>query len=255
VNITQPDCLEPLGALAFNNVVGVGASFAYSVNGGQTFQSTPNFTNLSPGMYTLVLQDDQGCTVAQTAELDIPAYPKVELPANISLEIGDSTVFYPLVTAIGAPITGWSWTPATGLSCADCPNPTAMPQQTTFYQLIITDANGCTTTAGVQVFVDKRRWVYAPNVFSPNDDGVNDWFTLFGNRQLMLIEKLSIFDRWGNMTWAVTDLMPNDETKGWDGKAARGGDKVMPGVFVWTAKVRYLDGTSEVLSGDVTVVR
>ena len=255
VNITQPDCLEPLGALAFNNVVGVGASFAYSVNGGQTFQSTPNFTNLSPGMYTLVLQDDQGCTVAQTAELDIPAYPKVELPANISLEIGDSTVFYPVVTAAGAPITGWSWTPATGLSCADCPNPTAIPQQTTFYQLIITDANGCTTTAGVQVFVDKRRWVYAPNVFSPNDDGVNDWFTLFGNRQLMLIEKLSIFDRWGNMTWAVTDLMPNDETKGWDGKAARGGDKVMPGVFVWTAKVRYLDGTSEVLSGDVTVVR
>lgn len=255
VAVTQPDCLDPLGALAFTNASGGGTSLVYSVNGGQTFQSTPNFTNLAPGDYNLVLQDDLGCTSSETATLNIPSYPQIELPASISLDIGDSTVFYPVVTTAGAPITTWSWMPAEGLSCADCANPTAQPLQTTFYQLIVTDANGCTATAGVQVLIDKRRWVYAPNVFSPNDDGVNDWFTLFGNRQLVLIENLSVFDRWGNKTWQVTDLRPNDEYKGWDGKAARGGEKVMPGVFVWTAKVRYLDGTSEVLSGDVTVVR
>jgi hypothetical protein len=84
---------------------------------------------------------------------------------------------------------------------------------------------------------------------------VNDWFTLFGNRQLVLIEALRVYDRWGNLTWEIADLEPNYPFKGWDGKAARGGETVMPGVYVWTARVRYLDGTSEVLSGDVTVVR
>ncbi|MCC6413082.1 MAG: gliding motility-associated C-terminal domain-containing protein [Saprospiraceae bacterium] len=255
VAVTHPDCLEPLGALAFTNASGGGTALMYSVNGGQTFQTTPNFTNLAPGDYTMVLQDDLGCTSSETTTLNIPSYPQIELPASISLEIGDSTVFYPVVVTAGAPITSWNWLPAEGLSCADCANPTAQPLQTTFYQLIVTDANGCTATAGVQVLIDKRRWVYAPNVFSPNDDGVNDWFTLFGNRQLVLIEKMSVYDRWGNMTWQVTNLEPNVENKGWDGKAAHGGEKVMPGVFVWTAQVRYLDGTSEVLSGDVTVVR
>jgi gliding motility-associated-like protein len=84
--------------------------------------------------------------------------------------------------------------------------------------------------------------------------GVNDVFYIFGNaHQIANIKKLQIFNRWGDFIYEATDLMPNDPTKGWNGRFKD--VTVNPGVFVYTAEVEYIDGVVEVVTGDVTVVR
>ena len=39
--------------------------------------------------------------------------------------------------------------------------------------------------------------VFIPNAFSPNKDGINDHFTIFGGNDLVAIKSLSLFNRWG----------------------------------------------------------
>lgn len=45
------------------------------------------------------------------------------------------------------------WTPAGGLSCIDCPNPTANVTETTTYTVTVTDDNGCEITRDITITV------------------------------------------------------------------------------------------------------
>jgi gliding motility-associated-like protein len=120
------------------------------------------------------------------------------------------------------------------------------------YTLVVTDNNDCDATAQVQVLVNRRRNVYAPNVFSPNEDGENDFFMIFG-KGVQEIQSLQIYDRWGSQLFIGEHLAANDEQVGWDGRYR--GSAMTPAVFVWWAKVEFVDGAVEVFYGDVTLVR
>lgn len=50
--------------------------------------------------------------------------------------------------------TSYNWSPATGLTCTNCANPTASPSVTTTYTLTATDANNCTATDEIIIIVD-----------------------------------------------------------------------------------------------------
>ena len=97
--------------------------------------------------------------------------------------------------------------------------------------------------------------VYQPNIFSPNQDGINDIFTLLGDPELIQgIEELVIFDRWGNKVYVGFNLGANDPINGWDGRLNR--QLVDQGVYVWYAKVKYIINEEILsLSGDVTLIR
>jgi gliding motility-associated-like protein len=99
-----------------------------------------------------------------------------------------------------------------------------------------------------------HREVYIPNVFSPNGDGVNDYFFISGHPEgIRNIPLLQIYDRWGGLVYERVDALPNLPEQGWDGKAR--GDDINPGVFVYVAHLVHADGKEEVRTGDVTLVR
>lgn len=50
----------------------------------------------------------------------------------------------------------YAWTPAAGLSCADCPDPTAMPNQTTEYILRASDSYGCSVSDTISFNVQSQ---------------------------------------------------------------------------------------------------
>lgn len=61
---------------------------------------------------------------------------------------------------------GWdsfSWTPATGLSCSDCPNPIANPVFTTTYTIVASNAAGCSDTAKVTLYIEEIPDHYIPD--------------------------------------------------------------------------------------------
>ncbi|HRD82001.1 MAG TPA: gliding motility-associated C-terminal domain-containing protein, partial [Saprospiraceae bacterium] len=64
--------------------------------------------------------------------------------------------------------------------------------------------------------MDQRIRLFAPNAFSPNDDGINDVFMLFGGNGVERVAMLRIFDRWGNMMFEARDFLPGDPQFGWN---------------------------------------
>ncbi|MEI6408283.1 MAG: T9SS type B sorting domain-containing protein [Bacteroidota bacterium] len=248
----QPDCLAPKGNINFGTVTGGESPFTFSVDNGHSYQTTPTFNNLAPGNYTLIVLDANGCTDSKEVELKEPVYPTVTLGNVGLLDLGDSIQLEPTVNLPISSITQWLWTPGESLSCHDCEKPYAKPLINTLYNLVIKDQKGCTATADIQLRVHKTRRIYAPNIFSPDGDGHNDRFTLYG-KGVKEVHNFRIYDRWGSQLFEVPKLTINNESEGWDGLYR--GSPVNPAVFVWEAEVEFLDGETELLKGDVTLMR
>ena len=147
----------------------------------------------------------------------------------------------------------FSWSPAEGLSCDDCPNPEVTPTSTTTYTLTVSDDNGCIKTASVIVYLSTTRRVYAPNIFSPNGDGQNDRYTIFTGPDALSINKLQIFSRWGELVYEASDFKLNDADVFWDGNFR--GKALNTGVFVWYIEASFIDGKDSQFTGNTTLIK
>lgn len=251
----QPRCEETQGQLTVTGVSGGTPPFLYSADGGATFQGSPVFAGLLPGVYAVVVQDALGCeTIPEESQLLSPQPVEITLEASVELFQGNS---YQINTQLNLPdsaIVTAVWTPSAGLSCADCLRPLATPLQTTGYTLEVTDLNGCFARAVIQIVVDERAGIFVPNIFSPNGDGENDRFFIFANdANIREIRSFLVFDRWGEMVFEYYRFLPNNPAYGWDG--AFRGKPLDPAVFVWFAEIELIDGRVEVLKGDVLLKR
>ncbi len=99
-----------------------------------------------------------------------------------------------------------------------------------------------------------HREIFIPNIFSPNGDGINDYFFLSSHPEAVAsIPILRVYDRWGGLAFQKVDALPNVPEQGWDGRVKE--EPINPGVFVWVAEVVYMDGKTETFYGDVTLMR
>lgn len=121
--------------------------------------SNPTFTHPGPGTYTftVTVTDANGCQ--DQDDVTITVWPLPIAVAGGYFYGQDTTVCLNEPVLLGGMPTAsggtpgytYSWTPSSGLSCTTCPNPIALPQVTTTYTLVVTDANGCTDEDTVRV--------------------------------------------------------------------------------------------------------
>ena len=117
------------------------------------------------------------------------------------------------------------------------------------YQLDLISSLGCDST----VFLNLEYYqVFFPNAFSPNGDGINDFFNVFGEDDLQGLSNLKIFDRWGGMVYEANNITPSDSSTGWDGRHA--GQLLNNGVYVYVAILRMEDGQERLFQGSVLLV-
>ncbi|MFZ4544926.1 MAG: gliding motility-associated C-terminal domain-containing protein, partial [Saprospiraceae bacterium] len=95
--------------------------------------------------------------------------------------------------------------------------------------------------------------VFIPNTFSPNDDGFNDFFTVFGDPTVFKVKMIHIFNRWGDLVFETTDILPSDETKGWDGKFK--GLVQSDGMYVYNLEIELFDKSTRQLKGEVFLLK
>jgi gliding motility-associated-like protein len=246
-------CFEiPEGRILAQGLRGA-PEYSYSLDG-SPFRPNPQYGNLSAGTYDLAVQDIKGCK--DTIEVIINQPPPIIVDAgpDKEIELGDTTI----ITLNYTPIKDFdiiAWDP--DLSLLKDLDFSGRPFVTTNFTVTVVDSNGCVGTDIVQVRVVKNLKLHAPNVFTPfNGDGINDFFNVWVSKGVDFIELLEIYDRWGNLVFQGVDGVDfnrNDFNSGWDGIFK--GQKVNPGVFVWRAGVRWLDGTFSNYAGDVTVIR
>ncbi len=121
------------------------------------------------------------------------------------------------------------------------------------YEAVFKSASGCDSVHILNLRLREEKGVFVPNVFTPNGDGINDRFTLFGTEFAKRVLSLIIYDRWGEKIAEYEDFPLNDTSFGWDGLFR--GEPMNPGVFVYTAEVLLLSGERLVLKGDVLLYR
>jgi gliding motility-associated-like protein len=246
----RPDCFDSeSGAIELDAPTGGTPPFEYSLDG-EFFTGIAGFPltipDLAPGSYTLTLQDINDCRTE--LELQIPEALELalELGSDTTIALGDNLVLRPQANFV---IDTFAWSP----DSLQGRMPLVRPTETTLYRLTAIDSNGCAVTDELTVFVERRRDVYAPNVFSPNDDGRNDAFTLFGGDEAVQIDKLTIFDRWGDQLFEAGPIPLNQPDLGWDGTFR--GEEMDAGVYVFYAEVRFVDGRVELVKGEVLLMR
>lgn len=238
------------GAVGVSNWVGGVGNVDIFLNGAFAGPAPALFEQLEPGEYIFQLEDENDCTFDTSFIFQEPLELEVDLGKDQWLKLGDSIQLRPITNF---EVADFEWTHHTFLS-EDVLEPWSRPLEEIIYELTLWSEYGCQIEDRVKIWVDKHELLYVPNVFSPDGDGNNDWFTLFAKQgSIENIHELAIFDRWGDMVFNREDFLPNLPELGWDGYFE--GKPMNPAVFGFWAKVEFIDGRIELVKGDVTLVR
>ena len=251
--ITELDCLENetgiIGVLTSGGV----APYSYALDNGE-WQTDSLFPGLIAGAYAITTTDTNGCTYAENVIMPELIEVEVYIGENQTVELGDMVYLQASVNIPFGSLTEVVWTPTDSATCLLCLNRSFTPAQTGTYAIQVTDNKGCVDEDSLLVQVVRQIRIFVPNVFSPNDDGLDDEFLVFAKPgQVQQIKSLMVFDRWGSPVFSRKNIAPNDPYQGWNGTYKA--DRLNPGVYVWIAEVEFIDGTVERFEGDVTLLR
>ena len=106
--------------------------------------------------------------------------------------------------------------------------------------------NGCVGFDSLKLIVTDDAYFFVPNAFSPNGDGLNDYFTITNSGHEF--EYIRIFNRWGTKVFESNSLNMK-----WDGRY-KGNDASADSYF-WVARTRDKQGNRITHKGTVTIVR
>ncbi len=231
--------------------------YRYSLNNGN-FSGSSVFLALGAGNYSLQVRDGNGCIAVTSATIGQPLPVQVTVGMDIPLVLGDSLLITSTVNnAFGITIFEWRSALVDAFTCEevpDCEDIWVSPVSTNTYYLKVTDENGCTGNDEIKVTVEKPRGVFVPTGFTPNGDLENDLLIVHGkSKQVTKVLTFKIFDRWGELIYEDQNFSVNDNTRGWDGNFR--GKPCDPAVFGWVLEAEYQDGFTELLRGNVTLIR
>jgi len=247
-----PQITNPPGNFITDTLNWTEVSGIFVATGGEQYLTIGNFyddanTNTivvnptSAYFVTIILIDDVSLTEINPAAAI----------ADATICPGDSIA---LTSASTADFADYNWQPATGLSCTACATPKAAPQSNTTYTLTKKQCNS-TTTAKVSITVTpdcnpKTQWSI-PNVFTPNEDNVNDSFMItlpVGS----ILKEFSVYNRWG-LQVKTMDLHGQTVLL-WDGRTTSG-EPCTEGTYFYTLQYTDTKGEVQKLKGFISLFR
>ncbi len=155
--ITQPAAItaaisttKNITCFGLNNgsltVTPAGGSPAYTYAWSPVGGTAATASNLSAGTYTITVTDANGCSTSTSGKITEPTQLTVTAGGATTICSG-GTAFLSSTPGGGTGPYTYAWTPAGGTN----QNPSVIVSSTTTYTVTVTDANGCTATAGVTV--------------------------------------------------------------------------------------------------------
>ena len=211
--------------------------------------------NLAAGHYTLQVIDGNQCQIIDSISLTEPPKMVPSTTNDTLIHFGDDVSLFAglLPPSVLSRIKWTSSRDSIGLVCDNCGITTASPRKTTVFHILMTDTFGCNLKKDIIVQVDKNRKIFAPTAFSPNEDGQNDRFGIFGGSGTRRILNFKVFNRWGSLMYARQNPTMYDDSDGWDG--TYNGQLLQTGIYIWIAEIEFEDGEREVFKGDVALMR
>ena len=200
----------------------------------------------SAGSFSVVATASNTCgvdTLIKNNYVTVYDMPVLIVGGDTTINIGETAEIF----ASGGVTYYWSPNSNNTIACVTCSNTIVQPTLTTEYIVVASNSNYCRVQDTVTVIVDINCGdFFIPNVFSPNDDGLNDLINVHG--RCISTFNLQIFNRWGEKVFETTTL-----ENSWDGSFK--GKKMDTGVFVYKADGVSIDGQSFNLKGNITLIR
>jgi gliding motility-associated-like protein len=226
-------------------------SWSWTVEGqNPSVLQNPTFCFNNPGSYDAALSvtTSDGCT----AQLSLANYVTVSpdpvaefmfTPEEIDISSPEVTF---ASTSTGA--TSWNWLFGDGGN-STLENPKHMYADTGTFCILLTVSNnsGCTDTATGCLYIEPVFSLYIPNSFTPNDDGLNETFNVYGNGIKTIMVR--IYDRWGEEIFIFDNL-----NKGWPGTRTSG-ELCKQDVYVYRIEVVDGKNDSHEYMGQVNLIR
>ncbi len=227
--------------------VSTGVTYSWAVPGSGSITSgsnTPNPTVTGVGVYTVTASNSNGCTSTTTVNVT-QGNITASFTANPTSGISPLIVNY-TNTSTGA--TAYNWDFGNG-----SPNNNSINANNTFtaqgsYTVVLTATTGsCISTATAVIVVEDAFSLEIPNVFTPNNDGSNDIFTIksTGVKEI----SLQIFNRWGEKLFEFTGAKA-----AWDGMTPQGA-KVPDATYFYFVNATGFDNTKIEKHGTVNLFR
>jgi gliding motility-associated-like protein len=256
-NVTEPAALSLTSSFIDPtcSTIDYNGSITLNVSGGTSpyqFIWSNNTTDQSPinltiGNYLVTVTDANSCSTRSSFALTYIYDFAVHANPSDSINLGDTAVLGYTISGTVGNFTNL-WSPSTTLSCTDCVNPIAAPYLNTLYRILITNDQGCIATDSTEIYVIPNYDIYVPNSFTPNGDGTNDLFQIFGNFRSLKFVEIQVFNRWGEVVFKSNDL-----NFAWDGSYK--GSLQEPGMFVWQLNLTFIDGHDLSKKGSLTMIR
>ncbi len=234
------------GSITIQNINAGLPPFSFSLDG-QNFDSDTVFNNLQPDMYNIWIMDANDCIYEQNIEvMEIPEII-IEMPEPI-ISCDDDSILVAIDVSNGFE-DGLDWEWANGADTNYI-----YVSQPGIYSFDV--SNACQTIEQSIIVKSEEEartnFIYIPNVFSPNDDGHNDFFQLFPADDIEILSvEFQLFNRWGALIFKTEDINFT-----WDGCFKD--SKLNPGVYVWWLKANIRACKQEIeiyKEGDLTLIR
>ena len=194
VFVADDTCSRNLGSASINIVSGSGPFNFLWLPGGETLQL---IDSLSHGEYSVIVTDSAGCTFSSPV--------KIQNTGNLSISLGEDKTICPGVSIKLSPgnYFSYQWHDHSTSPAVDIAAPG-------IYWVQVADQHGCIAQDTIVITESCFDDLLFPNSFTPNGDGINDYFLPVGNN--VSEYRLQIFNRWGEMIFESMD-----EKFGWDG--------------------------------------
>lgn len=195
---------------------------------------------------SLMLYTEPNCEKQFTITLPrLPNSSEIPMLSDTTIK-KDQTVMIDL----GLDPTEWSviWNDSSVIDCDTCMRVEISAQEDVEVTIYLLHESGCTYESTFKIEItEEDESIDIPNIFSPNGDDYNDYWTILFSSNIEIID-CRILDRWGNIIYRTQENSPK-----WDGRF--NGDKVEQGVYVYM--IRYIDshGHQQMILGDLTLMR
>ena len=218
-------------------------------DGSQSSQVSPSHVYNEPGTYpvSLTITTSNGCTgnIQQNVIVEFLPFPVADFYTDKKeVSITNSTI---RMIDQSQHAVSWLWDFGDGNGSTDRSPAHSFSDYGKFrIKQIVTNIAGCRDEKEQEVYVTP---FFVPNAFTPNDDGLNDYFFNAGYEMNLQSFQMAIWNRWGQKVFETDN--PNSQ---WDGKA-KDGNPVVEGVYVYQIKFMNQSGKDFSFEGRVTVLR
>jgi gliding motility-associated-like protein len=254
ITSTPSECGDSTGTFDFGGVVAGTGPFTYTINS-QQYNNLP-VGGFPAGSYNITITDANGCVSTEQVNINMVNTASLNASANPSFGV------YPLPVSFlsngSGGLNNWVWNFGDGSPNSNLSNPANTYTTPGVYTVVVAawnDDPACVVFDTLTIEVVEQATLAMTNVFTPNSDGTNDFFTakISGVKEI----KVEVFDRWGRLVHESTSsglaASPQDVPL-WDGKSG-GGNLAADGTYYYIIHATGYDTKEYPMTGFVELIQ